>query len=91
MDFFGENLIVAYAIGLIMLFFIIKVFYTPIKIAFKLTLNAISGGLFLVFINVVGGIVGIQLGVNVFTALIVGILGIPGAALMLILQVVLGA
>lgn len=85
----GDNLIVAYAAGLIILFFIIRVFYTPIKIAFKLMLNSIAGGIFLAFLNIVGGIVGIQLGVNVVTSMIAGILGIPGAALMLILQVVL--
>jgi len=89
MGFLENNLIVAYAIGLIMLFFIIRVFYTPIKIALKLLFNAIAGGIFLLFINVVGGIVNIQIGINIFTALVVGVLGVPGAALMLILQVVL--
>lgn len=91
MDFFGDNVIVAYAIGLIMLFFVIRIFYTPIKIALKLVGNAIAGGVFLLFVNIVGGIVDIQLGINIFTALVVGILGVPGAALMLILQAVLGA
>ncbi|MBQ2897299.1 MAG: pro-sigmaK processing inhibitor BofA family protein [Clostridia bacterium] len=91
MDFLGDNLIVAYAIGLIMLFFLIRMFYTPLKIALKLVGNALAGGIFLLFINVVGGIVNIQIGINLFTALVVGILGVPGAALMLILQVVLSA
>lgn len=88
---FENNLIAAYAIGLVLLFFLIRIFYTPLKFALKLIGNAVAGGLFLLFVNLVGGIVNIQIGINIFTALTVGLLGIPGAALMLILQVVLGA
>lgn len=88
---FENNLIAAYAVGLVLLFFLIRIFYTPLKFALKLVGNAIAGGLFLLFINLVGGIVNIQIGINIFTALTVGLLGIPGAALMLILQVVLSA
>ena len=88
---FENNLIAAYAVGLVLLFFLIRIFYTPLKFALKLVGTAIAGGLFLLFINLVGGIVNIQIGINIFTALTVGLLGIPGAALMLILQVVLSA
>ena len=86
---FENNLIAAYAVGLVLLFFLIRIFYTPLKFALKLVGNAVAGGLFLLFVNLVGGIVNIQIGINVFTAVIVGLLGIPGAALMLILQAVL--
>ena len=86
---FENNLIAAYAVGLVLLFFLIRIFYTPLKFALKLIGNAIAGGFFLLFVNLVGGIVNIQIGINIFTALTVGLLGIPGAALMLILQVVL--
>ncbi len=89
MEFLGDNLIIAYVIGLVLLFFLIRIFYAPLKIAFKLLGNAIAGGVFLLFINVVGSIVNIQIGVNLATAIIAGILGIPGVTLMLILQVVL--
>lgn len=89
MEIFENNLIAAYAVGLVLLFFLIRIFYTPLKFALKLIGNAIAGGLFLLFVNLVGGIVNIQIGINIYTALTVGLLGIPGAALMLILQVVL--
>ena len=91
LDIFENNLIAAYAVGLVLLFFLIRLFYAPLKFAIKLIGNAIAGGLFLLFVNIVGGMVNIQIGINVFTAVTVGLLGIPGAALMLILQVVLGA
>ena len=89
MEIFENNLIAAYAVGLVLLFFLIRIFYTPLKFALKLIGNAIAGGLFLLFVNLVGGIVNIQIGINIYTALTVGLWGIPGAALMLILQVVL--
>ena len=64
-------------------------FFAPLKIAFKLVGNAVVGGLLLLFINFVGGIVNIQIGINLVTAVVAGVLGVPGVALMLILQVVL--
>jgi len=88
---FENNLIAAYAVGIVLLFFLIRIFYAPLKIAVKLMGNALAGGLFLLFVNLVGGVVNVRIGINIFTTLVVGILGIPGAALMLILQVVLGA
>ena len=91
MEMFENNLVAAYAVGLVLLFFFIRIFYAPLKFALKLLGNAVAGGLFLLFVNLVGGIVNIQIGVNILTAVTVGLLGIPGAALMLILQVVLNA
>ena len=39
---FGNNLIAAYAVGLVLLFFLIRIFYTPLKFAIKLIGNAIA-------------------------------------------------
>lgn len=89
MAFLSDNLVMSYAIGLVLLFFLIRMFYAPLKIALKLIGNAIVGGVFLVFVNFIGSIVGIQIGVNIFTAVTAGVLGVPGVALMLILQVAL--
>ena len=46
--------IAAFSIGLLLLFMLIRLFYTPLKLAFKLFLNAISGGVILFFINLAG-------------------------------------
>jgi inhibitor of the pro-sigma K processing machinery len=91
LEILENNLIASYAVGLVLLFFLIRIFYTPIRFALKLIANAVGGGIFLLFVNLVGGLVNVQIGINAYTALVVGFLGIPGAALMLILQVVLAA
>ena len=85
MQWINGNLIGAYALGLILLFVFIKVFYTPLKAAIKLVLNAVGGGIILVIINIAGGFLGIQIGINVFTAAVAGFFGIPGVAMMLLL------
>lgn len=38
--------------------------------------------------NLVGGFIGVQVGMNVFSALAVGLLGLPGLGLLLLLQCV---
>lgn len=36
--------------------------------------------------NLAGGLIGVQVGINLFTALAVGLLGLPGFGLLLLLQ-----
>lgn len=44
------------------------------------------GGIWL--FNLAGGLIGVQVGMNLFTALAVGLLGLPGLGLLLLLQCV---
>lgn len=44
------------------------------------------GGIWL--FNLAGGLIGVQVGLNLFTALTVGLLGLPGFGLLLLLQCV---
>lgn len=75
-------------IGVIVMFFVFgKLFYWPIKAACKLTFNSILGAAFLLIINYIGGDLGIFIPFNVLNAVIVGILGLPGAIMLLLLTV----
>ena len=69
---------------LIVLFFILL--KTSIKLVFKLLINAAVGFLILYAFNFVGRIVGVTIAVNWVTAIIAGLLGLPGIALLLVLQ-----
>ena len=64
-----------------------KVFIVPIKIIRKLIINSILGVVLLYIINLVGALWQFHIGINVITALVVGILGIPGAILLAILKI----
>ena len=55
----------------------------------KLVLNSILGGILIFIINAVGANFGFHIGLNIFTAIFVGLLGIPGAGLLVILQIIL--
>lgn len=66
-----------------------KMLILPIKLIVKLILNSILGGLIIAVINLIGATFNIHIGLNIFTAMFVGILGIPGAILLLIFKLIL--
>ena len=83
--------ITAFCIGLLLLFVLVRLFLTPIRLAIKLFLNSLAGGLLLLIINVAGSMAGINIGVNLVTSALTGTLGVPGIALLLFLQIILKA
>ena len=66
-----------------------KMLILPIKLVIKLILNSAIGGLIIIITNWVGAIFNLHIGLNIFTAIFVGILGVPGAILLLIFKLVL--
>ncbi|MBE6047963.1 MAG: pro-sigmaK processing inhibitor BofA [Clostridium sp.] len=74
------NLIVYGLIGIVILAILIKFFKWPIKIL----LNGIFGVFLLYVVNFFGASFGIHIGINIVTALIAGILGIPGVIVLII-------
>ncbi|MEY8385695.1 pro-sigmaK processing inhibitor BofA family protein [Oscillospiraceae bacterium 38-13] len=73
-------------------FFIIallRVFSAPLKLAVKLLMNTLLGFFALWAVNLTAGATGIALGVNVWNALVIGVLGLPGFVLLLLVQWVL--
>ena len=85
----GIEVIFAYIIGIIMLFLLAKLLLIPLKIAWKLGINAVVGGIALLIINFIGGFFGLRIDINIITALVTGILGAPGVVMILILQYIL--
>ena len=73
-------------VGIVVMFFVFgKMFYWPIKVAFKFAVNSVVGGILLILINYFGASFGFFIPVNVLNACIVGILGVPGTIMLLIL------
>ena len=66
-----------------------KLLILPIKLIIKLILNSLLGGLTITIINWVGTAFNLHIGLNIFTAMFVGILGIPGVILLLIFKLIL--
>ena len=82
--------IIAYIACIFFLFIFGKIFIIPIKIILKLVLNSILGGIIIFIINLIGSILGFHIGVNLITSIFVGILGIPGAIVIIIIKLLLG-
>ena len=56
------------------------------KVVLKLALNSLIGGAAILLVNALGAQWDIFIPLNILNALIVGVLGLPGAVLLLILQ-----
>jgi len=83
------EVILAYALGLILLYVLGWLLLVPLKMILKFIYNGIIGGIVLWLLNVVGGIIGVTIAINPVNALVVGFLGIPGVILLLLLQWIL--
>lgn len=83
MDFSNGFVILA---CIIVLWIIGRVFSIPIKAILKLVFNSILGGILIFLINLIGGSFGFHIGLNIGTSLLVGILGVPGAILLIVLK-----
>ena len=68
---------------------LIRVFSAPLRLALKLLANTALGFLALWAVGLTSGITGIALGLNLWNALVIDILGLPGFALLLLVQWVL--
>lgn len=86
MDF---NVIITFLTCIIFLFIFGKIFIWPLKNVIKLVFNSILGGLTIYIINMIGANFGFHIGLNLLTSVVVGFLGIPGAALLIILKIIL--
>ena len=83
------DIILAYALGLVLLYLIGWLLLVPLKHLLRFFINALIGGLILWILNLVGGLIGVTIAINPITALTVGVLGIPGLLLILLLQFVI--
>ncbi len=63
------------ALGVLILFIVVKVLSLP----FKLVWNGIFGAVMLWIVNLIGGFVGFSMKITIIKALIAGMFGIPGA------------
>lgn len=86
------SLVEKLALGLVIVFLVVaalRLFSAPLKIVVHLAVNALLGFCALWLLNVTASVSGISLGLNLFNAILIGILGLPGLGLLLLLQWVL--
>lgn len=84
------NNIIAFIACLFFLFIIGRIFIVPLKIIVKFLINSILGGILIFGINYIAGFFGFHIGLNIITSIFVGLLGIPGAVVVILLKLLLG-
>lgn len=65
---------------------VFKIAAAPIKLIFKLLLNALSGFLLLLLTNLISGFFDFSVPINLFSCILSGAFGIPGVALIILIQ-----
>lgn len=74
----------AYAFGIVLILLLGFFLVIPLKMVFRLVYNGLIGGIVLWLINLIGAQWGVVLPITVWTALLVGFLGLPGVAVLLL-------
>ena len=85
-----DNNIITYLACICFIFIFGRIFIVPIKKILKLILNSVLGGLTIFIINLVGANFGFHIGLNIFTSVLVGLLGLPGAVCLIIVKLLIG-
>lgn len=88
-EFFMNFNIITYLACICFLFLFGRLFIVPIKKILKLFLNSIIGGVVIFLINLVGANFGFHIGLNFFTSVLVGLLGLPGVVVLVIIKLLL--
>ena len=84
----GAVIIVA-VIAVLFLLLFFKILGSSLKWILKLLLNAVTGFMILFLVNIVGGIIGIELDLNWINALVAGFFGAPGVVVLLVIKYLL--
>ena len=87
MDF---NIVLTFLACICLIIILGRIFILPLKSILKLVLNSIIGGILIWVINFIGVNFGFHIGLNLFTSIFIGILGIPGAILLIVLKLICG-
>ena len=79
------------AVGLLCAFVllgVVQLFSAPLRLALKVLLNTLLGFAALFLMNLTSALTGFSLGLNLFNALTIGVLGVPGLVLLVLLKLV---
>ena len=74
---------------LLAIWIIFKILSLPLKLLWKLFVNALIGAVILIVKNILGSFIGISISITPITALIAGVFGVPGAVVLIVLKLLL--
>jgi len=83
------ELIASFAVGLTLICLAGYLLLVPMKFLWRLLAGGVLGAISLMMVNLVGSLFEFSISVNPFTAMAVGFLGLPGAILIILLQLLM--
>ena len=83
------ELVLSFAVGLVLLCVIGYLLLVPMRLMWRRLAGGVMGALALGLVNLLGGLLGFSVEINPFTAMAVGFLGLPGAALVVALRLLM--
>ena len=81
-------MVLFFALGLVLLYIAGWFLLVPGRVLLKFTFNSIIGALALILLNLIGGVFAVTIPVNPVNAIVVGLFGLPGVALLLVIQLI---
>ncbi len=90
LDGLDWNLVAAVIFGIFMLYFLSRIFYRPLKLLLRLLLWTVLGGVMIYLYNFAGAIWGLDVGLNVISAFVAGVMGLPGLGALIGLKYLFG-
>lgn len=81
--------VIAALVGAFLLIALLRIFSAPLRLALRLLMNTLLGFSALWLVQITAGFTGFSLGLNLWNALVIGCLGVPGLVLLLLIQWVL--
>lgn len=87
---FDLNMVIAAIFGLFMLYYLGKALAAPARVVVRVLLTGVIGVALLFVFNLVAGLFSIRIGINAVTAYVVGYMGLPGLAMLVVIQTLLG-
>ena len=82
--------IITYLACICFIFIFGRIFIMPLKKILKLVFNSVLGGITIYIINLIGGSFGFHIGLNFFTSIVIGLLGLPGVVCLIIVKLLIG-
>ena len=76
-------------VAILAIVLLLKLITAPIRLGYKLLINLASGYALLFLFNLFSGLTGFVLDLNLITAAILGLFGLPGLALLLAVRLIL--
>lgn len=83
------SLLLLLATAALSVYILVKILAAPVRLVFKLLLNALCGFLLLIVVNFISGFFDFSIEINMLNTLVAGCFGIPGALLLVLLEILL--